>query len=202
MGNDRFAEDIGLIDEFDYAVINRAIAKIRSMLKKGGSPGIAVNVSGRSLSSQGFIFELLALLRNNKDLTQYLSIEITESATIHDLDALSLVLEEVREIGFRVYLDDFGAGAAGFQYLKKLKVDALKIDGAYIRDALTSAEDRAFLRSMVGLCKDLGIVTVGEWVETQEHATLLRQMGVDYGQGYFFGKPSPNFLVAPTQVAS
>lgn len=198
----RFAEDIGLIDEFDYAVITRAIAKIRTMLKKGGSPGIAVNVSGRSLSSQGFIFELLALLRNNKDLTQYLSIEITESATIHDLDALSLVLEEVREIGFRVYLDDFGAGAAGFQYLKKLKVDALKIDGAYIRDALTSAEDRAFLRSMVGLCKDLGIVTVGEWVETQEHATLLRQMGVDYGQGYFFGKPSPNFLVAPTQVAS
>jgi len=197
----RFAEDIGLIDEFDYAVLNLAVAKIRGMLKKGGSPGIAVNVSGRSLSNQGFIFELLALLRGNKDLNQYLSLEITESATIHDLDALGLVLEEVREIGFRVYLDDFGAGAAGFQYLKKLKVDALKIDGAYIRDAITSAEDRAFLRSMVSLCKDLGIVTVGEWVETQEHAKLLREMGVDYGQGYFFGKPSPNFLVAPTKAA-
>lgn len=196
----RFAEDIGLIDEFDYAVLNLTIAKIRGLLKKGGSPGIAVNVSGRSLSNQGFIFELLALLRGNKDLNQYLSLEITESATIHDLDALGLVLEEVREIGFRVYLDDFGAGAAGFQYLKKLKVDALKIDGAYIRDAVTSAEDRAFLRSMVSLCKDLGIVTVGEWVETQEHASLLREMGVDYGQGYFFGKPSPNFLVAPTKA--
>lgn len=198
----RFAEDIGLIDEFDYAVINLAIAKIRGMLKKGGSPGIAVNLSGRSLSNQGFIFELMSLLRGNKDLKQYLSLEITESAKIHDLDLLSEILDEVRAIGFKVYLDDFGAGAAGFQYLKKLKVDALKIDGAYIKDALTSKEDRAFLRSMVTLCKDLEIVTVGEWVETQEHANLLREMGVDYGQGYFFGKPSPNFLVAPTAAAS
>ncbi|WP_262690418.1 EAL domain-containing protein [Kordiimonas aestuarii] len=196
----RFAEDIGLIDEFDYAVVTLAIYKIREMLKKGGSPGIAVNLSGRSLSNVGFLSELMSLLRGNKDLTNYLSLEITESAKIHDLDMLSEVLVEMRAIGFRVYLDDFGAGAAGFQYLKKLKVDALKIDGAYIRDALASKEDRAFLRSMVTLCQDLGIVTVGEWVETQEHATLLRQMGVDYGQGYFFGKPSPNFLVAPTQA--
>ncbi|WP_417450659.1 EAL domain-containing protein [Kordiimonas sp.] len=196
----RFAEDIGLIDEFDYAVVTLAIYKIREKLKKGGSPGIAVNLSGRSLSNVGFISELMSLLRGNTDLTQYLSLEITESAKIHDLDMLSEVLVEMRAIGFRVYLDDFGAGAAGFQYLKTLKVDAVKIDGAYIRDALTNKEDRAFLRSMVSLCQELGIVTVGEWVETQEHATLLREIGVDYGQGYFFGKPSPNFLVAPTHT--
>ncbi|MCJ9427707.1 EAL domain-containing protein [Kordiimonas marina] len=191
----RFAEDVGLIDDFDYAVVGRAISKIRELLRKGGAPGIAVNLSGRSLSNPEFLLELMSVLRGNEDLKRYLSLEITESAKIHDLDALGHVLEDIREIGFKVYLDDFGAGAAGFQYLKKLKVDALKIDGAYIRNALEDREDRAFLRSMVTLCKDLGIVTVGEWVETRAHAELLTGMGVDYGQGYFFGKPSANFLV-------
>ncbi|SDE24776.1 EAL domain-containing protein [Kordiimonas lacus] len=196
----RFAEDVGLIDEFDYAVVTRAIRKIRELLKKGGAPGIAVNLSGRSLSSSEFMLELVSLLRGNKDLKQYLSLEITESAKIHDLDALGACVREMRDIGFKVYLDDFGAGAAGFQYLKKLRVDALKIDGDYIRDAIHNKEDRAYLRSMVMLCRDLGIVTVGEWVETEEHAKLLREMGVDYGQGYFFGKPSPNFLTEPMKA--
>lgn len=197
----RFAEEVGLIDDFDYAVVTRAVRKIRELLRKGGAPGIAVNLSGRSLSSPEFMLELLSLLRGNKDLKQYLSLEITESAKIHDLDELGKCVREMREIGFKVYLDDFGAGAAGFQYLKKLKVDALKIDGDYIRDAIDNREDRAYLRSMVGLCRDLGIVTVGEWVETQEHAKLLTEMGVDYGQGYFFGKPDPNFLVPPIAQA-
>ncbi len=196
----RFAEEVGLIDDFDHAVVTRAIRKIREMLRKGGAPGLAVNLSGRSLSSPEFMLELISLLRGNKDLRQYLSLEITESAKIHDLDALGEAINEMRSIGFRVYLDDFGAGAAGFQYLKKLKVDALKIDGTYIRDSLTNMEDRAFLRSMVTLCRDLNIETVGEWVETKEHAALLESMGVDFGQGYFFGKPSPNFLVEPAQA--
>jgi EAL domain-containing protein (putative c-di-GMP-specific phosphodiesterase class I) len=197
----RFAEEVGLIDDFDHAVLTRAIRKIREMLRKGGAPGLAVNLSGRSLSSPEFMLELMALLRGNKDLRQYLSLEITESSKIQDLDVLGEALDEIRDIGFQVYLDDFGAGAAGFQYLKKLKVDALKIDGAYIRDAVTNPEDRAFLRAMVSLCAELGVVTVGEWVETKEHAALLDEIGVEYGQGYFFGRPSSNFLVEPAKAS-
>lgn len=198
----RFAEDVGLIDDFDYAVVTRAIRKIRELLRQGGAPGIAVNLSGRSLSSDEFMLDLISLLRGNQDLKRYLSLEITESSKIHDLDALGASLKEMRSLGFRVYLDDFGAGAAGFQYLKKLKVDALKIDGDYIRDAITNKEDRAYLRSMVTLCRDLGIVTVGEWVETEEHAKLLLEMGVDYGQGYFFGKPSDKLGAQKQQKAA
>ncbi len=191
----RFAEDVGLILEFDKAVINRTIRKIRELASSGNAPGIAVNISGRSLSDVGFRLDLVSILKGNKDLKKYLSIEITESAKIADLDALSEVLIEIRSVGFRVYLDDFGAGASGFQYLKKLKIDALKIDGDYVRNAVDSKEDRAFLRSMVTLCSDLGIVTVGEWVETKEHADLLTSMGVDYGQGYYFGKPNSGMAI-------
>jgi len=197
----RFAEDVGLIDDFDRAVINRVIAKIRDLMKQGSAPGIAVNVSGRSLSDPEFILDLLKVLEANIDLKKYLSLEITESARILDLKALGEVVQQIRGIGFKVYLDDFGAGAAGFQYLKSLKVDAVKIDGAYIKDAIGSAEDRAFLRSMVMLCKELGIVTVGEWIETKEHADLLVDIGVDYGQGYFYGKPTSGLMSARVSTA-
>jgi len=77
-----------------------------------------------------------------------------------------------------------------------MTVDALKIDGDYVRDALTSKEDRAYLRAMVTLCRDLNIVTVGEWIETKEHAELLRDIGVDFGQGYYFGKPTAGLVTA------
>lgn len=197
----RFAEDVGLIPDFDRAVLARTISKIRELLRAGGSPGIAVNCSGRSLSDPEFILDLISTLKGNKDLKNYLSIEITESSQILDLDKLAEALKEIRAEGFRVYLDDFGAGAAGFQYLKKLTVDALKIDGDYIRNATTSKEDRAYLRAMVTLCKDLGIVTVGEWVETKEHADLLRDIGVDYGQGYYFGKPNNGLVAARVGAA-
>lgn len=198
----RFAEDIGMIDDFDRSVIDRNIKKIRELLGQGSSPGIAVNVSGRSLSDPEFIFDLIATLKKNVDIKNYLSLEITESARIQDLRSLSDVVDEIRGEGFRVYLDDFGAGAAGFQYLKSLKVDAVKIDGAYIKDALESREDRAFLRSMVTLCKDLGITTVGEWVETRDHATLLKDIGVDYGQGYFFGKATHGLISSRVKLSA
>jgi len=196
----RFAEEVGLILDFDLAVLSRTIQKLRELLRAGAAPSIAVNVSGRSLSDPEFILELVSTLKGNKDLKAYLSIEITESSKIHDLDRLGEALKEIRSEGFRVYLDDFGAGASGFQYLKKMKVDALKIDGDYIRDALTSEEDRAYLRAMVTLCRDLKIVTVGEWVETKEHAILLRDMGVDYGQGYYFGKPMPGLVTGKSAI--
>ncbi len=197
----RFAEDVGLIDDFDRAVINRVIAKLHDLNKQGRAPGIAVNVSGRSLSDPDFIADLQDTLEANLNLKDYLSLEITESARILDLKSLGEVVQQIRGIGFKVYLDDFGAGAAGFQYLKSLKVDAVKIDGAYIKDAIACAEDRAFLRSMVMLCKDLGIVTVGEWIETKEHADLLTEIGVDYGQGYFYGKPTNGLMSARVATA-
>jgi len=196
----RFAEEVGLIADFDRAVLARTISKLRELLRAGTAPGIAINCSGRSLSDPEFILDLISTLKGNKDLNKYLAIEITESSQITDLETLSEALKEIRAVGFRVYLDDFGAGAAGFQYLKKLTVDALKIDGDYVRNATTSKEDRAYLRAMVTLCKDLGIVTVGEWVETQEHAELLRDIGVDYGQGYFFGKPSAGLKVSQVAI--
>ncbi|MBT6913024.1 MAG: EAL domain-containing protein, partial [Rhodospirillaceae bacterium] len=89
-----------------------------------------------------------------------------------------------------VCLDDFGSGSSAFQYLNALDVDCVKIDGIYVQEAQASAKGKAFIRSIATLCKDLGIDTVGEMVETDASADFLREVGVRYGQGYLFGKPT------------
>ena len=186
-----FAEETGLIKDFDRAVLAKAISKILTMEMQGGMGRLAINLSGRSLSDPDFVTVLQDILHDAKGISSNLSLEITESARIDNLTELANQLETIRSMGFKVFLDDFGAGAAGFQYLKELNVDALKIDGAYIRNAIKDPKDRAFLRSMVMLCHDLGLQTVGEWVETKAHAELLENIGVNFGQGYFYGRPIP-----------
>ncbi|WP_374764437.1 EAL domain-containing protein [Yunchengibacter salinarum] len=191
-----FAEEVGLVDAFDLAVTDRALEKYAQLRKSGGAgaPALAANLSGRSLANDAFCAALEDRLKAHRHLADGLSFEVTESARITDVPRLARAVDMIRAHGFRVYLDDFGAGAAGFQYLREIQVDALKIDGAYIRNALTSPRDRAFLKSMVTLCKELGVETVGEWVETREHAELLRDMGVTFGQGFYFGRPTEGLI--------
>jgi len=184
-----FAERVGMITEFDTVVISRVLEKLRETQRQGGHTCLAANVSGRSLSDPKFMYCLHNTLTSATDLVDCFSLEITESAQITDLEALAQMMRDIRACGFPVYLDDFGAGLSGFNYLRHLDVDALKIDGQYVRNALDNAKDRAFLRSMVTLCQELDIIAVGEWVETREHADLLQEMGVDFGQGYYFGRP-------------
>jgi len=189
-----FAERVGLIEEFDLAVLQRAVDKLKPALKAEHPPRIAINVSGRSLSSPSFIENFTRTLGQHRNLRDLLMLEITESAEIEDPEAVSDTVDAIRALGFKIYLDDFGAGASGFRYLRVLAVDGVKIDGAYIRTALDNGRTRAFLRSMVMLCQDLGINTVGEWIETAQQAELLDSLGVTYGQGYYFGKPSVGLI--------
>lgn len=193
-----FAEDVGMIMDFDQAVLTRAIEMLKPKLGVGSAPKIAVNISGRSLSNARFIEDMIKILQKTPSLSRNISLEITESSKIHDLELLNKVLNEVRNIGYRVYLDDFGAGASGFQYLKQLTVDGVKIDGEYVRDAAKDKTTRAFLLSMATLCQNIGVETVAEWVETKEQMDLLAKIGISYGQGYYFGKPSES--LTPTRA--
>ncbi len=191
-----FAEKVGLIQDFDEATFKRAVEKINQVKEHGEPPILAVNMSGKSLSNNGFLERLKKRLRDHLHLKDYISLEITESAEITNLENLANVITEVREMGYRIYLDDFGAGAAGFRYLRELTVDGVKIDGEYVRDALVDKKIRAFLRSIVMLCNDLEIETIAEWVETEEQAELLRSLGVTYAQGYLYGRPNAGIKAA------
>jgi EAL domain-containing protein (putative c-di-GMP-specific phosphodiesterase class I) len=94
--------------------------------------------------------------------------------------------------GVRICLDDFGAGAASFHYLNALPADFVKIDGRYVRNATANRRDRAFLKAIAKLCRELGTATIAEMVETEAQAAAMTDLGIGYGQGYLFGRPSPD----------
>ncbi len=187
----RLAEGVHLIGEFDLAVVQRVISALRAARQSGQRPEVAVNLSGHSLESTVFLAALRELLASEPDIRQQLIFEITESTQITDLVLAGNAVRQLRQDGHAVCLDDFGAGAASFPYLQALEVDFVKIDGAYVK-ALQSREkerDRAILRGMVWLCKELKIGTVAEMIETEDQARLLLDFGIDYGQGWLFGRP-------------
>ena len=184
-----FAEDTGLVGELDFAILTRAIAFMREGPGAEASLRFAVNLSGRSLSSATMAARLLHLIAGASDLRGRLLFELTESASIADLAAVNAVIQEIRGRGHPVGLDDFGAGAAAFHYLRALKVDHVKIDGSYVREAATNPEHLPFLRAITQLCRELKIATVAEHIEDEATANLLRVYNVRYGQGYYFGKP-------------
>jgi EAL domain-containing protein (putative c-di-GMP-specific phosphodiesterase class I) len=182
-----FAERIGLIEAFDLAIFDQ----VTEVLYRHRDISVAVNLSGRSLESTAFAASLEGALNRHTTLAGRLLFEVTETAEIRRLEQVNSVVQRLRAAGFHVCLDDFGSGANSFHYLRALSVDMVKIDGVYIRNALKEPTDRAFLRAMVGLCRDLGVATVAEMIETEEQAALIRELGVTFGQGYLFGRPSP-----------
>lgn len=185
-----FAEEVGMVCEFDIAMCRRVIGWLEQAYKAGMDYVVAVNLSGRSLASGDFVADLLSLLAKNDWATGRLMFELTESANIEDLAQTNTVIQKLRKSGFRVCLDDFGAGESAFHYLRALDVDMVKIDGSYVRDASAESKDRFFLKSIAGLCTDLRISTIAEMIEQEKTINLLRACGVKFGQGYLFGRPS------------
>ncbi len=186
-----FAEDIGVIHEFDLAMTMKVVSLLKRVRRIGFKTNIAVNISGRSIQSPVFLRHFFRILEDCTDVREQLSFELTESSQIDDLETTNRILSRIRDFGHKVALDDFGAGAAGLQYLRVLKVDYVKIDGIYVRKALEDSENRAFLKSISDLCKGLGIETIGECIEVDMQEHFLASIGVGYGQGWLYGKPMP-----------
>ncbi len=185
----QFAEEIGIIEQLDLAVTTRALDALRRPTVDRRVT-FAINVSGRSIENGVFVKCMLELLDENKGLSSRLMLEITESARLKDLAVVNRILQDIRSRGFQVCLDDFGAGAASFQYLQALAVDFVKIDGGYVKRLADSPKDEAMVRGLVRLCDELKIATIAEAVETREQSERLRALGAKFGQGWYFGKPT------------
>jgi len=192
-----FAEEVGVIGDFDLAMIEKVADKILKARQAGEILSIAVNVSGRSIESPMFLDVLHKRLKDYSTIREELMFELTESSKIEDLESTNNVIQGIRELGHHVCLDDFGSGAAAYQYLRALDVDYVKIDGIYVQEALSTKNGKAFLKSMATLCRDIDIHAVAEMIEDEETAKFLEEIGVRYGQGYLFGKPGVS--VAGTQ---
>jgi diguanylate cyclase (GGDEF)-like protein/PAS domain S-box-containing protein len=174
------------IVDIDRWVLNKVV---QMLARQTRIPSIAVNLSGRSFDNPtipGFIADLL---QTNKVDPRRLLIEITETEAVSDLTDAQRFIDAIRRTGCQVYLDDFGAGFASFAYLKHLKVDAIKIDGMFIRNLTQEHDNQVFVRSMVQVARGLGKETVAECVEDEATFKLLSSMGVGMVQGYHLDRP-------------
>jgi diguanylate cyclase (GGDEF)-like protein/PAS domain S-box-containing protein len=183
------AERFGLIHDIDHWVVRRAIHLIQELKQDNKPTYLEVNLSGRSYADK----QLLPLIRNELTETGIdpasLVFEITETAFIENMAAAQLFIAELKSLGFRFALDDFGIGFSSFNYLKHLPVDYLKIDGSFVRNLPHDTVAQHLVKAMVEVSRGLGKKTIAEFVENEEIMRLLREYGVDYAQGYHIGKP-------------
>jgi diguanylate cyclase (GGDEF)-like protein len=179
------AEQLGLSRLIDTRTLEMAIA----LLKKHPELTLSVNVSSLTANEPDWLAALQRLTADDPALTQRLIVEITETSVIVDMDMMKAFVDTLRELGCRIAIDDFGAGYTSFKNLKALKVDIVKIDGAFVKGLMTDAADQAFIRTMVDLARTFDLQTVAEWVGDEDAATFLARAGIDYLQGFHYGQP-------------
>lgn len=181
------AETTGKIIDIDRWVLRRVIELLG---KRSDIPSIALNISGRSFDEPDLPDYISRLLATHRVAPERLLVELTETAAVSDMRDAQRFIDALRATGCTVCLDDLGTGFASFAYLKQLKADVLKIDGLFIRDLPTDHDSQVFVRGMVAMARDMGKVTIAEFVENQQIFDMLVEIGIDQVQGYFLDKPT------------
>jgi EAL domain-containing protein (putative c-di-GMP-specific phosphodiesterase class I) len=159
-----------------------------------------VNLSARSLTDPDLPRDVERLLESASADPARLVFEITETTAIANMEQASQFAASLRELGCSLALDDFGAGFASFYYLKHLPLDALKVDGAFVRELRVNPIDRLLVKHMAEIASSLGLLTIAEYVEDAETLELLAELGIDAAQGFHVGGPAPmsEFIATPT----
>ncbi|MEM7562898.1 MAG: EAL domain-containing protein [Pseudomonadota bacterium] len=186
------AERYNLMEKLDTWVISNACQILAE------NPGfvervnfISINLSGASITNYLFQQNILSILQNATLPPEKLCFEVTETVAISNLEVATSFISKLREIGCQFALDDFGSGLSSFGYLKNLKVDFLKIDGMFVKDIVDDPIDRAMVKSINEIGQVMGMKTIAEFVENDTIRSELEKIGVNYGQGYGLGKPTP-----------
>jgi diguanylate cyclase (GGDEF)-like protein len=185
------AERFGVIGELDRWIVSHAIRAMGEHKAHGQRLALAINISGASAGEDAMLATITEELQA-ADLDPHdLTLEITETAAVADIPRARRFAEALARIGCRVALDDFGAGFGSFYYLKHLPFDALKIDGEFVRHACENPADRLVIKAVTDIARGLGKHTIAEFVPNEQTVQLLVDLGVDWAQGYFLGRPRP-----------
>lgn len=183
------AEETGLISRIDEWVLEQVVADLRRWHSdtRNRIVPISVNISGRQINEHE-VTRLIQLLNRSALARDYIAFELTETYLMQFADETVVQLERLKHAGIKLSLDDFGSGYASLGYLKRFKIDTLKIDQALVRDIVTDLEDRSIADAIVKMGHSLGLSVIAEGVETQEQLQTLRQFGCDAMQGFYFDR--------------
>ena len=199
------AERYGLMPLIDRWVVHHAFDIIANRLRRGASASIAtcaINLSGATFSDDGFVDYVREQLALFNIPPAMICFEITETSAIANLDNANRFIGVLQQLGCRFSLDDFGSGMSSFGYLKHLPVNYLKIDGSFVKDMLDDPIDRAMVEMICRIGKVMGKQTIAEFVENDATIQALREIGVDYAQGYGVGRPEPFEKLVPATLRS
>ncbi len=185
------AESIGVVHKMDYLLIEKAFAQMHEQNYEGM---LFINLSPKSLIIGEFIARVRQLAIEYSIEPRRIVFEITERETVSNLALLERFVLDLKLEGFNFAIDDFGSGFSSFHYIKQFPIDVIKIEGEFIRNMLQDAKYMAFVKSIVTLAQNLGMKTIAEFVEDAEVMAAVRDLGIDYAQGYFVGMPDPALM--------
>ena len=186
------AERFHFASRIDRWVLSNAIIWLKSLDDLNVMDLLCINLSGQSVGDRAFHRQAIqALTEAGEAICQRICLEITETAAITNMTDAKIFIEQARALGVRIALDDFGAGSSSFGYLKTLKVDMLKIDGQFIQHLMHDPLNDATVRCFVDVAKVIGLKTIAEFVDCPEVLTRIREIGVDFAQGFLLHKPEP-----------
>jgi len=180
------AERLGLIRLVDHRVLELVVAELAA----APDVSLSLNISPDTTMDPDWWAGIESLMRAHPGVAERLIVEITETVAIQDIDDVRGFVTRLKSFGSRIAIDDFGAGYTSFRNLRKLGVDIVKIDGAFVQNITRSTDDRAFVQTLIDLARRLDIKTVAEWVQDDEAANMLRDWGCDYIQGRLIGLAS------------
>jgi len=179
------AEQLGLVRLVDRHALEMTVAQLHAHPRVT----LAVNVSGTTAGDPSWLQSFVNYVRANHQVAERMIVELTETAALHAFEESARFISNLREMGCRVAIDDFGAGYTSFRNLQMLHVDTVKIDGSYVKGLESSPDNQIFVRTLVELARNFKLKTVAEWVSSDGEAALLESFGVDYFQGFHFGEP-------------
>jgi diguanylate cyclase (GGDEF)-like protein len=181
------AEKLGLIRLVDHRVLELVIAELAA------APGVrlSINISPETTMDADWWAAIESLMGAHPGVAERLIVEITETVAIQDIDGVREFVTRLKSFGSQIAIDDFGAGYTSFRNLRRLGVDIVKVDGAFVQNIAGSPDDRAFVQTLIDLARRLDIKTVAEWVQDEQSAVMLRDWGCDYIQGRLIGLASP-----------
>jgi EAL domain-containing protein (putative c-di-GMP-specific phosphodiesterase class I) len=189
------AEDFGMHTKIDTEVATKAIEQAKRWYPEDGKRVVlAINLSGLTFDDDELIAKLGFMVKNANLPKGTIVFEITETAALRDLSKAQNAIADLKRHGCYFALDDFGTGYSSFHYVKNLDVDFIKIDGSFIRNITNSSEDHVFVKALYNVANEMKIKTIAEMVEDLPTAEMLNDIGIDYAQGYYFGKPKPTLV--------
>lgn len=181
------AERFGLMSQIDRWVVRNVIRT----LEKNQYISVFINLSGHSLGDRALLSFIEESIRNSKIEPAHLGFEITETSAIRDLSQSEKWIKRIKQLGCKFALDDFGVGFSSFSYLSNLPVDYLKIDGSFVKSLDKDPTQKALIQAMNAVAHALGKQTIAEFVESRDILSILQDLNVDCGQGYYIGRPQP-----------